>query len=184
MEICKFCSREFTKKNKSMYHQNRCNFNPNRLPVMHLSQEHKDKLVKSRSINSTGKASTVEKELERIKKIKETAKLKGTMGGLRKGSGRGKKQWYDSPIAGKVYLRSSLELRYVQYLDKNKINWRQCTESFIYQFENKTRKYYPDFYLIDQDLYIETKGFKTPQDEAKWSQFPKNIKVLYEIDVE
>lgn len=39
-----------------------------------------------------GKASTPEKEKERIRKIKETAKLRGLMGGLRKGSGRGIKR--------------------------------------------------------------------------------------------
>lgn len=33
---------------------------------------------------STGRASTPEKERERIRKIKETAKLRGLMGGVRK----------------------------------------------------------------------------------------------------
>jgi PAB1-binding protein PBP1 len=42
----------------------------------------------------------------------------------------------------------------------------------------KNRKYTPDFYLTESDEYIEIKGYKTEKDKAKWSQFPKNKKLI------
>ena len=44
-------------------------------------------------------------------------------GGYRQGSGRGKKQWYESKIAGRVFLDSSYEVAYAKYLDYCGINW-------------------------------------------------------------
>lgn len=72
------------------------------------------------------------------------------------------------------------ELKYAKYLDDNKINWIQNKEKFCYFFNGKNRTYTPDFYLIDDDCYIEIKGYKTEKDVAKWKQFPehKKLKVL------
>lgn len=99
-------------------------------------------------------------------------------GGLREGSGRGKKCWYESKIAGRVYVRSTYELEYVKWLDSNNINWKGNKEKFEYQWEGKTRYYYPDFYLIDEDCYIEIKGFETKKDKEKWKCFPYKLKIL------
>lgn len=130
----------------------------------------------------TGKASNPEKEKERKRKISETMKKNPNSGGLREGSGRGKKCWYNSPIAGNVYLRSTYELEYVKYLDLNNIIWTANKKSFKYQFEGKEYKYYPDFYLVELDLFIEIKGFKTLKDEEKWKVIP-NLKVLFYKDL-
>jgi hypothetical protein len=105
-----------------------------------------------------------------------------TIGGLTIGGGRGKKCWYESPIAGKVYLRSSYELEYAKWLDSKKINWIVNKKSFEYKWEGKIRKYYPDFYLIDKDLFIEIKGYKIAKDNLKWAVVP-NLKILYGQDL-
>lgn len=118
---------------------------------------------------------------ETLKLLKEKNADKG---GLREGSGRGLKQWYESPIAGKVYLRSSYEFEYVKYLDSKGILWRANKEKFPYIFQNKTFHYYPDFYLVKENVYVEIKGFKTERDKAKWSQFPLPLKVLFQKDLE
>lgn len=55
--------------------------------------------------------------------------------------------------------------------------WQRCKESFGYEFENKKRKYTPDFYLPESNEYVEVKGYKTEKDLAKWSQFPPNKKL-------
>jgi hypothetical protein len=77
-----------------------------------------------------------------------------------------------------VDLHGKWELRYAQYLDRNEIKWERCKTSFSYEFEGKQRKYTPDFYLIETNEYVEIKGYKTPKDEAKWSQFPKSETLL------
>lgn len=132
-----------------------------------------------------GKASSKEKEALRRQRISETMKKNPKAGGLRKGSGRGKKCWYESPIAGRVYLRSTYELEYCKYLDSHKIPWKQNTEGFEYQFEGKTHKYFPDFIILtEQPLYIEIKGFKRKNDEAKWKSFPHRLEILYYNDLQ
>ena len=109
---------------------------------------------------------------------------KKTPGGYRQNSGIGKFSWYTSPIAGKVFLQSTYELRYAKYLDKTKTNWKKNKRSFHYVYENKSSKYFPDFYLPDLDEYHEVKGFIRPNDRAKWSQFPKSLKIIFKKDLE
>jgi len=76
-----------------------------------------------------------------------------------------------------VDLHGKWELHYAKYLDDNGILWERCKTSFLYIFENKTRRYTPDFYLIESDEYIEIKGYKTNKDDAKWAQFPSDKKL-------
>jgi hypothetical protein len=125
-----------------------------------------------------GCASSLEKEIERKRKISETMKKNPNAGGLRQGSGRGKKCWYESKIAGRVFLDSTWELAYAKWLDENNINWKRNWIKFPYEKENKIKYYIPDFYLIDSDEYIEIKGFERPEDKLKWSMFPYKLKIL------
>ena len=69
------------------------------------------------------------------------------------------------------------------YLDENNIKWKKPIETFEYNWNGKLHKYLPDFYLIDTDEYVEIKGIETKRDIAKWSQFPKKLKVLKRKDL-
>lgn len=82
-----------------------------------------------------------------------------------------------------VDLHGMWELKYAQYLDAHEIKWLRPTIKFPYTFDGKLRHYTPDFYLVDEDLYIEIKGYKTDKDEAKWSQFPNKLQVYFEKDL-
>ena len=197
MANCQYC--QSTVKPLGVFmHEKFCKANPNRATKSNggqkkgcvtwnkgknLNDEYRDKISKSLKGKSRGVASNEQKEIERKRKISESMKANPLAGGLREGSGRGKKTWYESPIAGRVYLRSTYELAYVKYLDANQIKWKANTSSFEYVYEDKKRKYYPDFYLIDEDCYIEVKGFKTKQDEAKWKFFPHKLKILFEKEI-
>jgi hypothetical protein len=75
---------------------------------------------------------------------------------LRKGRWNTNAQWYESPYAGRVFLESSWEVIVALELDKNNIKW--IRPKFINYTLNNTRKsYYPDFYLIDYDVYLDPK---------------------------
>lgn len=104
-------------------------------------------------------------------------------GGYREGSGRGKKSWYTSPSAGRVYLQSTWEVKYAEYLDANSIKWKRNTKQFNYSNNGKVHKYTPDFYLIESDTYIEVKGWERPDDHLKWNQFPYTLKILFKKDL-
>jgi hypothetical protein len=75
-------------------------------------------------------------------------------------------------------LYGKWEVEFAKYLDGIGINWVRCSESFPYEFEGRIRRYTPDFYIPDSDLYIEVKGYRTAKDDAKWANFPKKLLVL------
>lgn len=67
--------------------------------------------------------------------------------------------WYVSPFAGKVHLESTYELKLAKLLDANSISWLRPKRGFTWiDPDFKEHKYYPDFYLQNQDLYIDTKN--------------------------
>jgi hypothetical protein len=78
-----------------------------------------------------------------------------------------------------IWLRSSYEIAYAKYLDKNKIKWQY--ESKTFDLGNCT--YTPDFYLPKTKEYIEIKGWWRKEAKKKFKKFKKvypkiKIKVL------
>jgi hypothetical protein len=113
-------------------------------------------------------------------KISKTAKQNGLSGGLRHGSGRGKKGRYKG-----FWCDSSWELAFVIWcLDNNKQLIRNL-DYFNYEFEGKKHKYYPDFIL--DGVYYEIKGrkrgFYDEQTKAKISQFKKELIIIDNIEI-
>lgn len=125
--------------------------------------------LKERLLNGTIKPSFLGKKHseETRKKWKENP----NMGGLRKGSGRGKKGWYKE-----FYCRSTWELAWLVYQLDSGIKVDHCHDTFEYEFEGEKHKYYPDF-MIGED-YIEIKGFRYPNTKEKINQFPKDKKLI------
>jgi hypothetical protein len=82
-------------------------------------------------------------------------------------------------------LHGKWELAYAKYLDKNNIKWTRPKDRFEYELDGKKRYYTPDFYLIEEDVFVEIKGYKTAKDEAKWSQFNYNtsLRILMKSDL-
>jgi len=77
-----------------------------------------------------------------------------------------------------IKLHGMWEVKYAMYLDDHHIKWRRPNEKFKYRFNEKDSYYTPDFFLEDEGVYVEIKGYKTPKDEAKWSQFPLKLRIL------
>lgn len=111
----------------------------------------------------TGRASTPELELARRQKI--AAYAKGHSGGYRKGSGRGKKGWYQG-----IFCDSSWELAYVIYCKENGKSIRRCDERRSYSFGGVKKTYLPDF-VVDGRV-IEIKGYQTEQWKCKQAANP------------
>lgn len=77
-----------------------------------------------------------------------------------------------------IKFHGQWEVKFAMNLDDKKVEWRRPSEKFQYTFEGKTRNYTPDFWIPEMNAYIEIKGYTTPKDEAKWSQFPLKLIVL------
>ena len=63
-----------------------------------------------------------------------------------------------------MLFRSGFEKGFSDYLKDLDVNFEY--ENKVIEYINKPRKYKPDFYLIDQDIYIETKGYFEQKDRA------------------
>lgn len=103
--------------------------------------------------------------------------LKGKNGGYRPNSGTSKKGWYKG-----YYCGSSWELAWVIYNLDHGIVFKRNEQGFDYVFENKLRKYYPDFIIGNE--YIEIKGYHSKQFDAKISQFPYKLNILHKKELQ
>jgi len=106
----------------------------------------------------TGRAATLT-----VEERSRLAKKQG-FGGYRKGAGRSKKFYYNDSFGKQVCLQSTYELRCAEILDTLGIKWIRPK----YIKYNINKKYFPDFYLVDYDIYLDPKNnFLAIQDEEK-----------------
>lgn len=175
--ICKFCSKECKNANSHRNHERLCPSNPNRNYVSHtighkawnkgLTKETNEsvaKFGKTFSERYSGKNNHWYGKHHSDETIK---KMKKTCGGYRQGSGTGKHGKYKG-----YYCDSSWELAFVIYNLEHNIKFERNKRKFVYVYEGKELNYLPDF-IID-GKYIEIKGYRSKQWEAKFNQFPKN----------
>jgi hypothetical protein len=145
-------------------------------------KEKADLMKKNMSNKLKGRCSgighTEEIERNRREKIREKI-LQRYENGWEVKCGRAKKIDYESPIAGKIKLDGSWELATAQYFDSIKINWKRNKQRFKYfnEIKNKVSTYCPDFLLVDDNKYIEVKGYTTELDRCKWKQFPYALEI-------
>lgn len=116
------------------------------------------------------------KEEERRKKISNTCRENKKSGGLRKGSGRGKKGTY-----GGYWCDSSYELAWVIYNIEHGIDFKRNHQKFEYYYDDCRKFFIPDF-IID-NTYYEIKGYEDIKLKSKIEYFPFKIKVLYKSDL-
>lgn len=85
-------------------------------------------------------------------------------------------------IYNDIKFQGSWELEFYKWCETNKIACIRNIEGFKYHW-NGERTYFPDFYLIDKNVYIEVKGYETERDRAKWSQFPNSLCIIKENEI-
>ena len=138
-----------------------------------VSKLFKETLSKSLKGKSSGKASTIEKEILRKEKISNS--MKGNKNLMyNKTRGNGKKGWYNN-----IFCDSTWELAFLVFYKEHNLNIQRCTEKFEYTWNNEKHIYIPDF-ITDEGI-IEIKGRKTKQSEEKHKQFPNIILIDYNL---
>jgi hypothetical protein len=189
MLICKFCDKECKNSNSLRNHERLCKYNPDHQTTNlenynnNPDSKRSNGYIKAREhgkeyslsdfsrskISKYASSRTKDWHKENGKKISSTINRKVSEG-----------TWHTS-LARKMHyeldgvdLHGSWELEYVKYLNSINVKWIRCKETFDYIFENKKRKYTPDFYLPEMDAFVEIKGYKTSKDVVKWDQFPKD----------
>lgn len=95
----------------------------------------------------------------------------------------GKRCHYNSPLQGKICFRSSYELAYAKYLDKNNILWYYEYKTF----DLGDITYTPDFFLVKENKFIEVKGYMSTYAQNKidkfLEQYPYNFEILRKKDL-
>lgn len=91
--------------------------------------------------------------------------------------GRTKQIIYDE-----IKFQGKWELEFYQYCKTKDIMIERSNEWFEYEW-NGTRKYFPDFFLPEKEMYIEVKGYETERDRAKWNAFPKKLTIVRKQDI-
>lgn len=197
MSDCKFCLKFCATQRSLTCHEKFCGLNPEKqiswleknnhtrkrsnqhiksvqtgIPVI-VSLDTRNKL----SVTHTGVKWTEERRVNHSSIMKEVVKNNPSS---YSSSNRGRTKKIEK--YGLVF-QGTWELEYYEWCLENNINIVRCTEWFPYQW-NGERKYNPDFYLPDKDLYIEIKGYETDRDRAKWRDFPKNLRVIKKKEIE
>ena len=182
--ICEYCGRKFNKLNVKNCHRHYCELNPNRKDSWNkgLSKETDDRIKKisdtyHKHFNEgkfkgtfTGRKHTEES------KLKISIKLKGNHHNDVNKTGKGKKGWYKG-----FFCSSTYELAYIIYCLDHNIDIKRNEEYFIYEYEGKQHRYYPDF-IVNNEL-VEIKGYHTDLVDIKLKCVNKPIKILYYNDM-
>jgi len=77
-----------------------------------------------------------------------------------------------------VWLLSSLEIKFYNKLTEENIKWIKPHYVSYITSDGKSHRYFPDFYLPDLDLYVETKGYFWPSDKVKMDLVKKQNPLL------
>lgn len=201
MLICKFCNKSCKNKNSLINHERLCKENPERQesPFLKYKRDnplpwnaglkgderckHTAETKRKISEKTTGKASSEEKELIRVNKIRDKINARYA-NGWEPICGRCKKYEHISPIAGTIKVDGTWELKVAKYLDKIGVKWQRNKKRFSYtKSDGKISTYQPDFYISEWDSYLEIKGYETELDRIKWSQFPETLIVWKKAEI-
>ena len=80
-----------------------------------------------------------------------------------------------------TYFRSAWEANYARYLNYFKVKWEYEPKTFMFEKIKKgTRSYTPDFYLPDEDRWVEIKGYFSAKDKTKIKRFKKYYPAEFE----
>lgn len=105
--------------------------------------------TKSESSKLSNKNNPMSEEArKKLSDIAKTRSKEGTLGGYRPHPNKGTRYkgiWFDS----------SYELIVAKELDKHCVAWERPKKGFVYK---EGKRYYPDFYLIDYDVYLDPKN--------------------------
>lgn len=120
------------------------------------------------------------------KQFKSGKDRKKGSGGYREKGGKSIQLNYINHLGHKMKLNKE-EIKVAKKLDELKLNWIRNINYFKYiTIDGKERKFYPDFYIEDNDLYVEYKGWVTNEMKHKMSDSLKrnnfNLLIIYGND--
>jgi hypothetical protein len=87
-----------------------------------------------------------------------------------------------------LHYRGTYELHFIEYCLENNIKIENFKGTIEYEFEGRSHKYFPDFYLKEYDLVVEVKSYWTYECELeqneckKYGSLEKGYNFIFIID--
>lgn len=79
-----------------------------------------------------------------------------------------------------VFLESTWEIEIAEFLDKNNVRWIRPKSILWIDADDKKHRYFPDFYLVDYNLYLDPKNeYCMEKDKDKMEYFTDKIDIIY-----
>ena len=120
---------------------------------------------------------------ETKKKLREKQLISIANGKVIK-AGRCKKYKHVSLIAGEITVDGTWELKFCNWADENNLQYKRNKVGFKYNKpDGKEAIYFPDFQL-NENTFVEIKGYETELDRCKWNQFPYKLIVIKKEQLE
>jgi hypothetical protein len=187
---CNYCNKICKNDNSLRNHERLCKLNPNRQVLVSNFIKWNDNV--NRGLQRASNQHIKAKETGTVYVVSDETKSKiskATKGrqipseeierrkiAMRKAVLRNPSSYTANNISGRTpiieyngfKLKGSWELETAKWLDRNNIKWTNIVKGFDYEWNGSTHIYYPDFYLIEYDRYIEVKGYERDRDRAKW----------------
>ena len=183
--ICRYCNRVGKSLNSNRQHEIRCKHNPQGIEVKPsygmLGKQGRNQYSYGatcseetrKKLSVAGKKQTWSEERKKQHSVAmKKAVLEHPEAYSSSNRGRTKQQIIDG-----IVCQGQWEVDFYLWCKHNQISCERCDEWFDYEWQG-SRRYNPDFYLPEQDLYIEVKGYATERDHAKWRDFPKRLTVI------
>lgn len=175
-EECSFCLREFNKRGAKGNHEIRCPKNPDR---------------QLQTVSAKGKIAGKKKHAKwselyyanQANRDKVSTRMKQAVNehpDSYTSSNRGRTKQI---IYNDVKFQGQWELDFYMWCETNSIEVVRPSEWFDYVWDGN-RKYNPDFFIPNLDLYVEIKGYETDRDRAKWNQFTKNLCIVKSAEID
>lgn len=163
---CRFCGSIRKNDNSLRNHERLCKENPNRqlsgFVLYNHSNKHKrtNQYIKAKQLGlpkPVVSEETRRKLSEHAKGRKHTEEYKKKMSELAKKNGFG--GWHTSRSIeyNGIKLDSTYEVTFAKDLDNNNIKWER-PKPFLYKLNGIEHRYYPDFFLPDYNVFVDTKN--------------------------
>lgn len=189
-----FYGKKHTKQTKQKMSENHADFGGNNNPFKKWIENKDNRKRWLQSINKYHKSIRNNPELnkkrrERLSKTAANAHINGKLYGYGRGHKNG--YFYSKKQNLKIYYRSSYELKFLEWCEKNdEIKQFVPCDFFIkYEFNGMTKRYIPDF-IINKLIVVEIKPktlINTKQNKAKFlfgNRYCEQNKMKYSIIVE
>lgn len=181
--VCEFCGKEFKPlgyaphKSKHLGIKYSSQINPWNKGLTKETDDRIQKYVDTQKKNGSSKKryQSLKSWIENNPEDYHNSSSRG--GGYREKSGRSKGSYTEDSYGNKVWLQSSYELICSSILDSLKIRWLR-PKPIRYTLSDKSRLYYPDFYLPDYNIYLDPKNdHRIDMDKEKIEVLKKVIRL-------